>query len=137
MGLKTTYEIWTKLENLYEGDKYVKCAKMQSLKGKFENLKMSEDENITSYMKKVNELVCGIRCAGGVLDEDEIVAKVLRSLPPTYKHKVTAIKEIKSLTTITRDQLVGKISTFKLAKFGDALPKTESAFKANASTKGK
>jgi len=40
-GLKTTHEIWKKLENLYEGDEYVKCAKLQSLRGKFENLRMS------------------------------------------------------------------------------------------------
>lgn len=137
IDLKTAYEIWEKLELLHEGDKYVKCAKLQSLKGNFENLKMSEDENITSYMTKVNELVCGIRCAGGILDEDEIVAKVLISLPPAYKHKVVAIEEIRSLTTISRDQLVGKISAFELAEFGDALLKTESAFKASASIKGK
>jgi len=28
LELKTAHEIWNKLENLYEGDKYVKCAKL-------------------------------------------------------------------------------------------------------------
>lgn len=28
MGLKTTHEIWQKLETLYEGDKHVKFAKL-------------------------------------------------------------------------------------------------------------
>lgn len=55
-------------------------------------LKMGEDENITSFMQKVNELVLNIRCVGGVLEESNIVAKVLRSLPPSYKHKVVAIE---------------------------------------------
>ena len=52
-------------------------------------LRMGEDENITYFMQRVNELVCSIRCAGGTLEELEIVAKVIRSLPTTYKHKAT------------------------------------------------
>lgn len=72
MGLKTTHEIWKKLETLYEGDAQVKVAKLQSLKGKYEALKMGEDENITSFMAKVNELVMNMRCAGGTLEEDEM-----------------------------------------------------------------
>jgi len=103
LELKTAHEIWKKSETLYEGDKYVKCAKLQSLKGKYERLMMSEDENITSYMQKVNELVTSIRSTGGILEESEIVAKVLRSLPAAYKHKVATIEEIRTVTTITRD----------------------------------
>ena len=37
-----------------------KMAKLQTLKEKYETLKMSEDENITSYIQKVSELVCSI-----------------------------------------------------------------------------
>ncbi|GLJ49492.1 hypothetical protein SUGI_1048620 [Cryptomeria japonica] len=85
MELHTTHAIWVNLEILYEGDSQVKVAKLQSLKGKYETLKMGDDENIHSYMAKVNELVLGIRCVGGKIEEDEIVAKVLRSFPP-YKN---------------------------------------------------
>lgn len=109
MGLQTAHEIWEKLETLYEGDKHVKVAKLQRLKGKYEFLRMREDENISSFMAKVNDLVLNIRCAGGFLEEDEIVAKVLRSLPLAYKHKVITIDEIQTVTTVTRDMLVGKI----------------------------
>lgn len=94
MDLETTHEISVKLETFREGDSHVKVAKLQSLKGKYENLKMGEDENITSFMQKVNELLCEIRCVGGVLEVSEIVSKVLRSLPLTYKHKAAAIDEI-------------------------------------------
>jgi len=123
VDLQTAFEIWEKLELLHEGDKYVKCARLQSLKGKFENLKMREDENITTFMPRVNELVCGIRCVGGVLDEDEIVGKVLKSLPASYKYKVATIKEFKAHSSVTRDQLVGKLAAFELTEFGDAPPR--------------
>lgn len=75
MGLETAHKIWIKLETLHEGDSQVKISKLQRLKGKYENLEMSGNENITSLIQKVNELVCGIRCISGVLEESEIVFK--------------------------------------------------------------
>jgi len=75
--------------------------------------------------------VCGIKCAGGTLEELEIVSKVLRSLPDSYKHKVAAIEEIRTISYVTRDHLVGKISAFELSEFVYSLPKYEFAFKAS------
>ena len=82
------------METLYEGDAHVKVAKMQCLKGKYEMLRMGDDENITSFMQRVNELVCSIRCASGTLEKSEIVAKVLKSMLVAYKAKATTIEEI-------------------------------------------
>lgn len=127
MELQTIHEIWKKLETLYEGDNNVKISKLQSLKGKYEMLRMRKDEIITSYMQKMNELVCNIRYVGGKLKESKIVAKVFKSL---YKHKVVAIEEIKTVIEVTRDMLIGKLSSFEMSEFGDSLPKVESAFKA-------
>jgi hypothetical protein len=63
MDLKNAHEISKKLKTLYEGDNQVNMAKLQSLKGKYESLKMNEDENISLYMQRVNKLVCSIKCA--------------------------------------------------------------------------
>ena len=65
MHMKTAYEIWKNLETLYDGDANVMIAKLQSLKGKYERLRMGDDDNINTFMQRVNELVCGIRCVGG------------------------------------------------------------------------
>lgn len=135
MYLQTTHKIWKKLETLYEGDSHVKNVKLQSLKGKYELLKMGEDENITFFLSKVNELMCNIRCVGWVLEESEIVAKVLRSLPLACKHKVATIEEIWTMTNVTRDMLIGKLAAFEWSDFGDSLPNIESAFKAPISGK--
>lgn len=72
----------------------------------------------------------------GVLEESEIVAKALRSLPP-YKHKVFAIEEIQTVTHVIIDMLIGKIGAFELSEFGEAPPKYEFAFKATVSRKQK
>lgn len=98
---------------------------------------MGDNENIHSYMTKLNDHVLGITCFSGKIEEDQIVAKVLRSLPPTYKQKVATIDEIWSVTTITRDMLFGKITTFELRKFGESHGKSMISFKSLASVSGK
>ena len=132
--------IWDKLETLNEGDPTVKIAKLDGYHVRYENTKMEEDERITAFMERVNEIVMGIQCCGGTLSEDEIVSKVLRALPPTYKMKATAINELRTManTSINRDTLVGKLSAFELEEFGPSgAVKTEPAFHASTSATSK
>ena len=57
---KSAKEIWYKLQNIYEGDSKVKEAKLQTYRGRFEQLKMKEDENIAAYFLRVDETVNAI-----------------------------------------------------------------------------
>jgi hypothetical protein len=62
---------------------------------------------------------------------------VLKTLPTSYKHRATTIEEIQTMTNLTKDMLVDKLKTFELSEFGDYFRKTEFAFKATTSEKGK
>jgi hypothetical protein len=42
-------DIWDKLQNFYEGDAKVNGGKLQNYRGKFEQLKMKEEEDILAY----------------------------------------------------------------------------------------
>ena len=53
MHKDTTKEIWDTLENIHEGDKKVKTAKLQVYRAQFENLRMNDDEDISSFFLKV------------------------------------------------------------------------------------
>lgn len=76
-------------------------------------------------MQKLNEFVYNIRCVGGTFKESDIVTKVLKSLPASYKHKVAAI-EIQTMTIVTRYMLIGKLLAFELSEFHEYLPKIQS-----------
>jgi hypothetical protein len=49
MHYNMTKDFWDKLQNIHEGDAKVKGAKLQAYRGKFEQLKMKEDEDIAAY----------------------------------------------------------------------------------------
>jgi hypothetical protein len=50
MHCKTTKDLWDKIQNIYEGDTKVNGVKLQTLRDKFEKLKMKEYEDITTYL---------------------------------------------------------------------------------------
>ena len=49
ISLGTTYKVWEKLKDIYEGNDGVKLSKKLTTKRRYENLKMEEGEDIASY----------------------------------------------------------------------------------------
>ena len=64
MHNKTAKEIWDTLENIHEGEKKVKIAKLQVYRAQFENIKMNDDEDISSFFLRVAEIVNNMRALG-------------------------------------------------------------------------
>ena len=64
MHCKTTKDTWNKLKTIYEGDIKVKRAKLQTFKTQFESLKMKEEEKISEYFERIDEIVNAIQGLG-------------------------------------------------------------------------
>ena len=94
-GCNTTFKMWKALLDIYGGDLNVQRAKRESLKGKFDDMKMEVDENVAQYASRIKEVVSAIRCLSGQLDEDIVNSKFLRTLLPIYAIRVSAIQELR------------------------------------------
>ena len=84
MYFKASKHAWEKLKCVYEGAPKVKESKLQTYKGHFENLKMKEEENIAEYYLRVHEIFNGITGIGEEMKENDIVDKLLRTMPMKY-----------------------------------------------------
>ena len=111
---KSTKEIWDKLRNIYEGDTKFKEAKLQTYRGQFEQLKMKEYENISSYFLRVNQTVNAIIGLGEEIKESVIVQNVLRSLPMRFDPKISALEERADLNSTSMDELHGIFTTYEM-----------------------
>ena len=78
----------------------MKDTKLQMLTIRFEELKMSEDKSFDPFYSKLNEVVVGKFNLGEKTEDLKIVRKILRSLPESFRVKVTAIKKSKDLDDI-------------------------------------
>ena len=103
------------METTYEGKKKVKNIKLQMLTTRFEELKMSKDESFDSFYSKLNEVVIGKFNLGEKTEDLNIVRKILRSLPKSFRAKVTAIEESKDLDDIKVQELIGSLQTYELS----------------------
>ena len=75
---------------------------------------MKEEENITRYLLRVDEIVNAIRGNGGEIKEKEVVDKVLRTLKMTYESKVSYLEELDDLKFMKVDELHGIFTAYEM-----------------------
>jgi hypothetical protein len=134
MNLQTAKEMWEKLISSYEGNEKVKDAKLQTHRLRFEQLRMNEEENISKFFLRVDEMVNAMRGLGETIDDSLLVQKILRSLPERFNPKVSAIEEMSELKTLSLDQLLGTLTAYEMRISTDQNSSREASFKAEKST---
>ena len=112
--VKTAKEAWTILKTTYEGTKKVKDTKLQMLTTRFEEVKMSNDESFNSFYGRLNEIVIAKLNLGEKIKDAKVVRKILKSLPKSFRAKVTTIEESKDLDEIKIQELIGSLQTYEL-----------------------
>ena len=134
--------MWNKLKEIYGGDENVRRAKVESLKGQFDQMRMREDKNIAKYVERVKANVSGIRASRGEIKDRIFISKVLRTLLPIYAIRVSFIQERRCEENhkITLDVIVGRLTTFQLDNYDNYVPASknfESTFEEKISLKEK
>lgn len=75
---------------------------------------MNQDEVNAKFFLRVDEVVNVMMGIGETIKESVIVQKTLRSLLSKFNPKVSAIEEIANFETVTKDQLLGSLTTYEI-----------------------
>ena len=102
------------LETTYEGTKKIKDTKLQMLTTRFEELKMGDDEAFDYFYGKLNKIVIAKLNLGEKIEDSKVVRKILRSLPESFRAKVSSIEESKDLDEIKIQELIRSLQTYEL-----------------------
>ena len=81
---------------------------------KFEELKMGDDEALDSFYGKLDVIVIAKLNLGEKIEDSKVVRKIMRSLPESFRVKVTAIEESKDLNEIKIQELIGSLQIYEL-----------------------
>ena len=68
-------KMWDALHTIYGGDTNVLRAKSKSLRGKFNDMRMEEGENVAQYWSRIKDGINAIREAIGKIDDETILKK--------------------------------------------------------------
>ena len=137
-GYERAKKIWDNLHTIYGGDANFLRVKSKSLRGKFDDMRMQEGENISQYYSRIKDVINEIRGATGKIDDETILRKLLRTFLPIYVIKISTIQELRCITSsnLTIEGFVGRLTTFELSNFDNVRPKNvEFSFKTKLSLK--
>jgi hypothetical protein len=95
---------------------------------------MNEDETISKYFLRIEELVNAMKGLGETVDDSLLIQKILRSLPDKFNPKVSAIEELNDLKTLSIDQLLGTLTAYEMRINKDKSSTKEASFKADNNT---
>jgi hypothetical protein len=100
----------------------------------YEQLKMNEDEIVSKYFLRVEELVNAMKGLAEKFEESLLVQKILRSLLDKFNPKVSPIEELNDLKTLSIDQLLGTLRAYEMRISKDKSITREESFKENKNT---
>ena len=74
---------------------------------------MQANEGIKSWFDRYTTIMNQLNQLGIVIPEDEMVKRLLRSLPKSWRSTVVAIREAKNLNKISLDEIYGSFLTYE------------------------
>jgi hypothetical protein len=135
LNCKNEKHLWDKFETIYAGDSKVSRAKLQILKVQYEGIKMKDEEKISEYLERVDNIVNTIIGLGVEVSYNELLENILRTLPMLYNPIVSTLEDREKLDELTMDELYGILIAYELRLGHENIPKGEVAFKVLKKTK--
>ncbi|GAV81087.1 UBN2 domain-containing protein [Cephalotus follicularis] len=108
-------EIWDKLESTHEGTNQVKDSIIDMLIHKYELFEMRHYKSIYYMFDRFTNIINLLNSLGKSFSNNDLVRKILRSLPKSLRDKVSAIEEANDLTMLKFEDLLGSLLTHELA----------------------
>ncbi|XP_073133823.1 uncharacterized protein [Henckelia pumila] len=105
---------WDTLQEHCEGTGSLRRTRLRFLNTKFENLKMDENETIADYDKRLREISTKAFALGGPIANENMVNKVLRSLPKRFNGKIWALEEVKDTSKMKLTELISILQVFEM-----------------------
>ena len=138
----TDYDIWIYKKDVYGEYDSIRRDKAKSLRGQFDQIKMREYEKFAMYNHRIKAMVFAINASRGMIEDETLVSKFLKTILPTYAIRMSTIQEMRCdpINKITLDALLGRLTPFELDNYDNYIPSyrnLESTFEAKVSFKKK
>ena len=111
----SAYEIWRMLEVTHQGTSSIKETKINILVQQYEIIfKIHNSETIAKMFARFTTIINDLNALGKSYTATELANKILSSLPKAYQSKVVAIREVRDLSKLPLEELMGSLMTYEI-----------------------
>jgi hypothetical protein len=105
----TAKETWKTIADLRVGDDRMKKDAVVLLRRKFDLATFNDGESVEDFALRLNGMAAELSTLGADVEEEKIVEKIARSVPPRFKQIVLSIITLLDLSTLTVSDMVGRL----------------------------
>jgi hypothetical protein len=106
---ETAKEAWDAITTMRVTEDHVKKATTQLLRRKFDLATFDDSETIEYYAMRLSGMAAHLTILDNEVKDGEIIAEMLRSLPPRFKQITVAIKTLHDVSTMSIAGLTGRL----------------------------
>ncbi|RDX90112.1 Copia protein, partial [Mucuna pruriens] len=126
-NVSTSNEAWEILMKTYgDGEKNKKTLRTQ-----YELLEMEGNESIANYFDRIQELVNAMRACKEKISDQQVIDKILRTLPQPFNHVAVAIEESKNLDIMETEELQHSFEAHEMRARNNYKGKDKGPWKGN------
>ncbi|KAE8790475.1 retrotransposon protein [Hordeum vulgare] len=109
---KTAVEIWASLKARFVGADRVHTARLGTLRGEFELLRMASDESLDAFAGKISGMAACYAGLGATLDDAAMVKKLLDCVPDRLYAAVARMEQFCDMSTLLFEDALGRLKAF-------------------------
>ncbi|GJV70078.1 zf-CCHC domain-containing protein [Tanacetum coccineum] len=117
---KMAKDIWQSLLITHQGNSQVKDNKIDLLVQQYKQFTILEEESIDSGFARFTTIITSLKALDEVFSSKNYVRKFLRALHPKWRAKVTAFEELKDLSSLALNELIGNLKVHEVVMEKDS-----------------
>ncbi|KAD4888694.1 hypothetical protein E3N88_20767 [Mikania micrantha] len=106
-------DVWEAIRVRFLGADRVQKARLQTLRNELERLKMKDNETIDEFAGKLSGMLMKFRNLGSTIEDEEIVRKLLNSVPNKFLQIVAAIEQYSEIDSMPFEEAVGRLKAYE------------------------
>ncbi|XBH71455.1 hypothetical protein VPH35_098906 [Triticum aestivum] len=119
---KTAAEVWASLKARFVGADRVRAARLGTLRGEFELLRMADGDTLDGFAGKLGAMTARFAGLGSTLEDAALMKKLLDSVPDRLYAAVAGIEQFCDVTMMPFEEALGRLKAFdeRLRRRGQA-----------------
>jgi hypothetical protein len=106
---QSAVDAWEAIKTMCLGSDKVQKGRAQQLRREFEAMTCHSGDKVDDFALRLSNLIINLEELGEEMEEQRVVEKLLRSVPPQFDHLLTSIKTLLDISSLSLEEVTGPL----------------------------